>query len=121
MGGILIDGRAGLQFKGSFTKLMQALNGVSKIQKKLGPDTLKIETVPLPEGGIIIDLRFKGSMQQFETMLINLEDLRGSVAIETVPLPEQIQPGLDSPKIGTWPTPEKPKSAWRWIITATMA
>lgn len=70
----------------------------------------------MPEGGIVIDLRFKVRHQNSKCMMISLEDLRGSVAIETVPLSEQPRPTMELPKIGTWPTPEKSKTVWRWFV-----
>ena len=111
MGGIIIDGAwAGLRFKGSLSEFAEAIVGLGKLQKKLGESGLMIDTAPLPEGGIIIDLRFKGPMSEFEKVILGLEELRARVAIDTVPLPEQ-------PKIGTWPTPEKPTAPWRWTIS----
>lgn len=109
MGVIIVDGRAGLQFKGSISEFQKAIVGVVKLQKEMGA-SLMIDTVPLPEGGIIIEMRFKGPISEFEKVIVDLEKLRASIAIETVPLPEQ-------PKIGTWPTPEKPLAPLRWVIS----
>jgi hypothetical protein len=47
MGGIIIDGVTALQFKGSFKKFGEALGHLSKLEAEI--DSLKIETVPLPE------------------------------------------------------------------------
>lgn len=42
---------------------------------------------------------FDGTISEFEKVIVGLETLRESVAIETVPLLEK------RPYIGTWPTP----------------
>jgi hypothetical protein len=103
MGGIIIEGRAGLQFKGPISEFQKAIVGVVKLQKELGASRLMIDTVPLPEGGIIIDMRFKGQISEFEKVIVGLEKLRASVAI------------------GTWPTPEKPMGPLRWVISARVS
>lgn len=115
MGVIITDGRAGLQFKGSVVEFGKAIVGLGKLQKELGPRTLMIDTVPLPEaGGIIVRLQFNGPMSEFGKVIGGLEELRASVAIDTVPLPEKPV----GPYIGTWPTPEKPPAPLRWVISA---
>lgn len=111
MGIIVTDGRAGLQFKGPLSEFVQAIVGLEKLQKKLGPSSLMIDTMPMPDkGGIIVGLRFKGTISEFEKMIVGLEELRAKVAIGTVPVPEQLM-------IGTWPTPEKPTAPLRWAIS----
>lgn len=51
------------------------------------------------------ELRFKGSVSDFENVLTNLDNLGiDGLKIDTVPLPEKPAKGL---MIGTWPTPEK--------------
>jgi len=109
--GIITEGRAGLQFKGPLAEFVQAIVGLEKLQKKLGPGSLMIETIPVPEKpGILVELRFKGTISEFEKMVVGLEELRGEVAIETVPLPERPIPG-------TRPAPEKPTAPLRWAIS----
>lgn len=116
MGAIIIDGRAALQFKGSILEFETALRGLTKLQKTLGPDSLMIDTVPLPESGaIVVDIRFKGTMSEFENVIEGLDDLRSTIAIDTVPLPEK------APRIGTWPTPETLKDAFGWTIYTHLA
>lgn len=110
---IIVDGRAALQFKGSLLEFGKAVRGITKLQNEIGPDSLKIETVPLPErGAIIVYMRFRGPMSDFENVIIGLDNIRSMIAIDTVPLPEI------APKIGTWPTPETPKNAFGWTIFA---
>jgi len=112
MGIIIVDGRAGLQFKGPLSEFVQAIVGLEKLQKKLGPDSLMIGTMPVPDKpGIIVDLRFKGTISEFEKMIVGLEELRAKVAIGTVPLLDERL------MIGTWPTPEKPTAPLRWAIS----
>ena len=111
MGVIIIDGRARLQFKGSILEFGTALKGLTKLQDKIGPDSLKIDTVPLPErGAIVVDIGFSGPMSDFKNVVEGLDDLRSTIAIDTVPVPER------APKVGTWPTPETPKDAFGWTI-----
>ena len=113
MGFIIVVGRAALQFKGSILEFHKAVRGLVDLQKKLGPSSLMIETVPLPErGAIVVDMRFQGPMSDFENVIEGLNDLRSTIAIDTVPLPEI------APKIGTWPTPETPKDAFGWSLYA---
>ena len=108
MGGVIVDGRAALQFKGSMAKFEKAIVALSKFEKQT--DGLKIDTVPLPErAGICVELKFLGPMSDFEKVIVGLEKLRASVAIDTVPLP-------DWPAIGTWPTPERQRKALGWTI-----
>jgi hypothetical protein len=109
MGGIIIDARAILKFEVSLAKLTQALKGFEKIQKGYGAGSLRIETVPSSEGGTMIHLTFKGSPKEFETLIVSLDELRGSVAIETVPLPERQKPVLDQ---------QKGKAVWGWTVNA---
>ena len=113
MGVVITDGRAALQFKGSILEFETAVRGLIKLQKKLGPSSLMIDTVPLPDrGAIVVDIRFRGSLSDFGNVIEGLNDLRSTIAIETVPLPEI------APKIGTWPTPETPEDAFGWSIFA---
>lgn len=103
MGGVIIEGRSALQFKGTIQKFESAIVALSKLQKKI--DGLKIDTVPLPEkGGIAVQMRFKGPMSNFGLIMEELEILRSRVAIDTVPLPE-------------WPIPENTKAPLRWEIS----
>jgi len=112
LGIIIIDGRAALQFRGSIVEFEKAIVGLGKIQRQLGPSSLMIDTVPLPDYvGIIVEIKFKGSLSEFEKVITSLEHLRSTVAIDTVPLPEK-------PMIGTWPTPEKPTGHFGWTINA---
>ena len=111
MGGVIIDGRAALKFKGSLAKFEKAIVALSKFQKQI--DGLKIDTVPLPErAGICVEMKFSGTISQFEKLLTGLKELKDKVAIDTVPLPE-------IPAIGTWPTPETPSKPLSWIIWAS--
>ena len=108
MGGVIIEGRAALRFKGTIRKFEKAVVALSKLEKQI--DGLKIETVPLPEKvGVSIQAKFSGSFSEFEEMIVGMEKLRASVGIDTVPLPERIA-------IGTWPTPERPPKSLTWII-----
>jgi hypothetical protein len=113
LGVIIVDGRAALQFEGSVLEFEKAVRGLVKFQNEIGPSSLMIDTVPLPESGaIIVDMRFRGSMSDFENVINGLDDLRSMIAIDTVPLPTR------APKIGTWPTPETPENAFGWSIFA---
>ena len=48
-------------------------------------------------------------METFDDAMGKLNNLRASMAIDTVPLPESVA-------IGTWPTPEKKASKLVWVI-----
>jgi hypothetical protein len=111
MGVIIVDGRTCLQVKGSILQLERAVVGIRKLQDALGQDTLMIGTVPVPEvAGIVISIHFKGSEKEFEQVIVGLEDLKSRIAIDTVPIPEKL-------KIGSWPTPEKPKNTLQWLVS----
>ena len=111
MGGIIIEGRTSLQFKGSMVKFEKAIIALSKFEKQI--DGLKIDTVPLPEKvGICIEMKFSGSMLEFEKVITGLEKVKASVAIDTVPIP-------DSLAVGTWPTPERPSKSLTWIVSVS--
>ncbi len=74
---------------------------------------MKIETVPLPEvAGVRVELRFKGDMEEFESINKELEILKKTAAFDTVPL-------TGNEFIGTWPTPEKLKKHIYWTIGVT--
>jgi hypothetical protein len=111
MGVIIVDGRTCLQCKGPILQLEKAVVGIRKLQDTLGRDTLMIDTVPIPEvAGIVILMHFKGSEKEFEQVIVGLENLRSRIAIDTVPVPERL-------KIGSWPTPEKPKNTLQWLVS----
>ena len=113
MGGIIIEGRSVLRFKGAIKDFEKAVMALSKIEDKF--DSLKIDTVPLPEEvGVTIQARFSGSFSEFEGVVINMSDMLASLAIDTVPLPERFA-------IGTWPTPENPDISHSWIIRVSPA
>ena len=87
MGGTIIEGTTALQFKGSLKKFGEALDHLSKLETNI--DSLRIETVPLPEvAGIAILLKFSGPIAKFEEMNKQLRALKPIYNIETVPLPE---------------------------------
>lgn len=110
---ITLDGIIGIQFHGKLPELEEAVKGLSHLTKKFGPDTVMIETAKFPESqGNLVSVRFKGNISQFENVNNALKDLKSSVAIETVPLPERQM-------IGTWPTPEIPKDSNIWYLTLT--
>ena len=111
MGIIIVDGRSGLQFKGSIGEFESAVIALNRLAAKF--DGLKIDTVPLPErSGISVVLNFSGTMPDFEKVLADMTDLHNTVAIDTVPLPETVA-------IGTWPTPEKPAKGISWNISVS--
>jgi hypothetical protein len=111
MGGVIIDGRAGLLFKGGISEFEKVIVSLKKLNEQ--SKGLKIDTVPLPDkSATVIRMQFRGPMSEFENVVTGLEKLRASVAIYTVPL-------LEFPAIGTWPTPERRATALSWVISAT--
>jgi hypothetical protein len=109
MGGIIIDGRAGVLFKGAISEFEKVIVSLKKLKEQ--SKGLKIDTVPLPDkGATVIRMQFKGTLSEFEDVLVGIEKLRATVAIDTVPLP-------DSPAIGTWPTPERHAALLSWVIS----
>lgn len=115
-GGILTDGITRLQFKGSILEFDTVVKGLIKLQKQIGPRSLMIDTVPMPDrGALVVDIRFRGPMSEFEKVIEGLDDLRSTIAIDTVPLPTR------APEIGTWPTPETPENAFGWTIFTHLA
>jgi hypothetical protein len=111
MKGRTLDGIIGIQFKGKIRGIEKAFGGLVQMQRSLGPDTLMIETIPTPEiPGNLFYVRFKGSIDDFMKVDGELKDLKSTLAIDTVPLPEHLF-------IGTWPTPETPSDANIWYIT----
>ena len=111
MKGITLDGIIGIQFKGKFREIEKVVGRLTQMQKSLGPETLMIGTVPLPDRpGNLFYVRFKGDMREFGKVDDALKDIKSTLAIETVPLPEHLF-------IGTWPTPETPRDANIWYLT----
>ena len=99
MGGIIIEGRTGVLFKGPISNFEKVISGLKRIEKR--GKGLKIDTVPLPEEGTtIVRMQFRGPMAEFENMLTALQELRSAVPIVTIRIP-------DSSAIKTWQTPEK--------------
>jgi hypothetical protein len=119
MGKVVLEGRAGLKFNGSSVNFADALAGIEKLVKAPNVGKFVVEVVPSVEGGIIIDLAFKGTGAQFESLILALDDLRGGLAIETVPLPEHKLPDLNPVSTKLLSKAEKGKPVWRWNITAT--
>lgn len=110
---ITLDGIIGIQFNGKIREIEKAVNRLTQMQKSLGPETVMIGTVPLPEKpGNLFYVRFKGNIREFQNVNGVLTDLKSTLAIETVPLPEHLF-------IGTWPTPETPRDSNIWYITLT--
>ena len=110
MGIIIVDGKTAIKFEGSFSDFEKLVVNLGKLVKALGPESLMIETVPLPESpGIILALRYRGSLTGFGKVVEDIDQMRSTLAIDTVALPEY-------PKIGTWPTPELPVSPIRFTI-----
>ena len=108
---IILDGFIGIQFNGKIREVEKAVGRLIQMQKSVGPETLMIDTVPLPEKpGNLFYMRFKGDMREFGKVNEALTDLKSTLAIETVPLPENLF-------IGTWPTPETPRDANIWYLT----
>ena len=108
MGVIIVDGLTAIQFKGPLSNFSKAIRSLLKLEEQF--NGLKIETIPLPENaGIRIEMKFADQLSDFEKVVVSLENLQESAAIEIVPLPE-------SPAIGTWPTPEKPSKSICWTI-----
>ena len=112
LGIVIRSGRARMQFKGSQSEFDEVKGGLEKIRRNVGAETLMIETVPSSDKRNIIDLEFKGSLADFGKVVGDLQDLKSRYAIETVPLPE-------SPKIGSWPTPEDLEKSFMWTICAS--
>jgi hypothetical protein len=105
---VTIDARSRLQVEGSLSTLTQAIAGLIELQKTVEPDRLTITTVSAPiTSGIIVELRFSGSISKFGDLIAGLDRVRKHVAFSTVP----------SPAIGTWPTPECP---FGWTLGTTV-
>ena len=109
MGGIIIDYKTALVFKGPVAQRKEAYSRLKKI--RAGTNGLKVESeLNSKLGGMVVKMQFKGSMSQFENLAIDIEILRNSIAIDTVPLPEY-------PKGGAFPWPKRDAGALSWIIT----
>jgi hypothetical protein len=110
MGIIITDGITAIKFKGPISDFEKLVVSLGKLQRKFGPKSLMIDTVPVPESpGIVLALRFRGSTLDFEKLVAGMEQIKSTIAIDTVPLPEM-------PKIGTWPTPEIPRNILRFTV-----
>ena len=108
---IILDGFIGIQFNGKIREVEKAFGRLTQMQKSLGHETVMIGTVPLPDKpGNLFYVRFKGDMREFGKVNEALTDLKSTLAIDTVPLPEHLF-------IGTWPTPETPRDANIWYLT----
>lgn len=96
---VILDAKGRLQVEGSLSTLTQAIAGLSKLKKTVDSACLTITTVSAPvTSGLIVELRFSGSVSKFGDLIAGLDRVRQHTAFSTVP----------SPAIGTWPTPEYP-------------
>ena len=108
---IILDGFIGIQFSGKIREVEKVLGRLTKMQNSLGHETVMIGIVPLPDKpGNLFYVRFKGDMREFGKVNEALTDIKSTLAIDTVPLPEHLF-------IGSWPTPETPRDANIWYLT----
>jgi hypothetical protein len=112
MGGVIIDGRAALRCEGTMADLRNVLVELESLQRQVKGFEVKNSVFPGMKA-TLVSLHFRGQQQEFEAVLRGLKKIRGSVAIDTVPVP-------DLPAIGTWPTPENGAAQFVWTVAMSV-
>lgn len=116
MGGVIIEGRAALRYKGPVSGFVKVLNEFEVVQKKKG--TVMIETVPLPDHpeAMIVEIQLMGlplsefgeTITKMEMAAQKLKEL--GLIVDTIPLPPRGE-------LPPFPKPKGARAQFEWTIS----